>query len=142
MAYRRVILPAVGRVELRKLLDVEVLAMLANKPPLRTVGGPSPFDDDKPFRIKFPRTWDYLTQDKWEDGSPRQLATVSIFPDGGMFKIMLKDANFGLLLFASADNLTDLWASLEARLIDPGADWRVDRKAKGDQAKRVRHPKP
>lgn len=121
-------------------VETEVNKVLANKPPVNAATGAAVYEDDKPFRIKYPRLWSFLTDQRWEGGEERRPATVSIFPDGGCFKIMLKEPNWGLILFAASNTPSDLFAALEARLNDSGADWRVDRRAAGEQAKRVKRP--
>lgn len=95
---------------------------------------------DPEFAGSYPGLWAYLTQAKWEDGSPRQLATLGVYPDRGLIRVMLRDPNHGVILWCAVTTFTDLWAALESLLNDPRADWRTDRRSSGDVATRREAP--
>lgn len=95
---------------------------------------------DEDFTGLYPQLWAFLTQTRWEDGTPRLPSTVSIFLQHGKWTACLTEKNWGYILFATAERLEAIWEALDARLSDPKADWRQDRKAAGQQAKRVQRP--
>lgn len=114
--------------------------MLQNKPPA-SIGADGPaLAAPEDYTELFPHLWTYLTQTKWDDGTPRLPSPVSIFLQHGKFTACLTEKNWGLILFATADRLCDIWEALDAKLGDPKADWRQDRKTAGQQAKRVQRP--
>lgn len=129
-----------NRLQIRRQLDREVHRMLQNKPPRR--GGEDTEADAAPEAITelFPQLWAFLTSTKWEDGTPRQPSTVSIFMQAGRWTACLTEKNWDLILFATSDRLEDVWESLDARLSDPKADWRQNRRLAGQTAKRVQRP--
>jgi K+-transporting ATPase A subunit len=92
------------------------------------------------WSLAHPTLWSYLTQWSWEDGSPRQTCSLLMFVADFTLKAMLRDPNTGLCLWVTAETMHELYEALEAKLCDPRADWRVDRKSPGQQAKRVRKP--
>lgn len=112
---------------------------MLQKPANRKVAGSA---GELPMDIKakkdYPLLWDHLSQRKWEDGSPRQTSSVMIFEQDGVLKAMLRDKDAGLCLWVASKSLYGVLAALEAGLSDPEAEWRVDRQAEGQQAKRVR----
>lgn len=114
--------------------------MLQNKPPAH-VGADGPaLAAPEDFTDLFPHLWSFMTQTRWEDGTARLPSTVSVFLQHGKWTACLTEKNWGLILFATADRLEGLWEALDARLAEPKADWRQDRKVAGQQAKRVHRP--
>lgn len=93
---------------------------------------------DGEFATRWPTLWAYLSQTKWEDGSVRQTSSMTVFQSDGMLKGMLKDSNIGMCLWVAGTTFMGLLDVLEAALCDPAADWRMDRRAQGDQARRVK----
>ena len=127
-------------VQVRSMLDVEVKKMLQNRRPI-SVGEDGPqVAVDEDFMGLYPHLWTFMTQARWEDGTPRLPSPVSIFMQHGKWTACLTEKNWGLILFATADRLEGIWEALDARLSDPKADWRQDRKASGQQARRVHKP--
>jgi hypothetical protein len=127
-------------VQVRSQLDREVVKMLANKRPAAVGGDSVEAAEDADFVGLYPTLWKYLTSVRWDDGEPRQVSSVSYFLQHGKWTACLVEKNWGLILFATADRWDDLREALDARLSDPKADWRQDRKAAGQQAKRVQKP--
>lgn len=86
-----------------------------------------------------PTVFEYLTLEKWDDGSPRKPSSLSVFAQEGVFKCILRDKDQGLCLWVSSDTLSMLFNALEAALADPETIWRRDRFDGSDQgAKRTR----
>lgn len=117
---------------------LEGLAMsLLRRGDMEGRGGPGPRPlTDPAFSGDYPLLWSYLTQNKWEDGSPRQTSSVLLFADDGVLKMMLRDRDAGLCLWVAGATVTGLFDAVEGALADAKADWRQDRVQKGDTAKR------
>jgi len=89
-----------------------------------------------------PLLWGYLTQSVWEDGTPRATSSLLLFEQDGFLKLMLRDRENGLCLWVAAPNLSSAFAAVELALSDPTTEWRLDRQAGNDQAKRVKPTGP
>lgn len=76
------------------------------------------------FGKQFPTLFEYLTHEKWDDGKPRDTSTVSLFIEGGVFKLALNDKDLSRSLYVSASSYADVWVALETALNDSLADWR------------------
>lgn len=119
-------------------VEVGVESML-QKPANRKVAGVSAeLPKDVRAVKEYPLLWDHLSQRKWEDGTPRQTSSVMLFEQDGVLKGMLRDKDAGLCLWVASKSLYGVLGALEAALSDPEAEWRVDRQAEGQQAKRVK----
>jgi len=71
-----------------------------------------------------PALHEFLTLCALPDGTPRTVATVLLFSDGGLWKACLHERDAGLNLWATGESLAQLWEELEARLTAPVVDWR------------------
>lgn len=91
-----------------------------------------------PMALQMPTVYQFLTERVYEDGSPRQPSSLLLFPDGAMFRLMLKDPDAKLCCWVSGRSLEGAFAALEAALGDPQHEWRADRQQVGDVAKRVK----
>lgn len=76
-----------------------------------------------------PTLWEYLTADTYDDGSKRLTGSLVIFPQDGLLKGLLKDADTELVLWLSARNMEELFVAFEASLTSGRAEWRKDRNA-------------
>lgn len=121
-----------------RTVEDEVEEML-QKPTNRKVAGvAAELPKDVRAAKEYPLLWDHLSQRKWDDGSPRQTSSVMLFEQDGVLKAMLRDKDAGLCLWVASKSLYGVLGALEAALSDPEAEWRVDRQAEGQQAKRVK----
>lgn len=91
---------------------------------------------DVKFQKAWPTLWVYLTQTKWEDGSPRQPAGIQEFLQDGMFKLLFKENETQRLLWIAGTSYFGAMDALEAALNSPSPDWRIDRRAGGGVAKK------
>lgn len=123
---------------LRDLVEGIACHMLRKSDAPKPLGLEPCVSHSDPMMSSHPALWSYLTQMAWEDGSPRETASLLVFMDGGAFKAMLRDKANGLCLWVAAPALSMLMDVLEAKLLDPNADWRTDRVAPGQKAGRVR----
>lgn len=118
-------------------VEAEVLQMLKKAEVRRVEGLPQTRLLPCEWAELLPSVWQYLTQDRWEDGSPRETSGLLLFCQDGLLKGMLRDKESGLCLWVTGQSLQGLLATLEAALGDPAAEWRVDRQAAGQKATRV-----
>ena len=89
-----------------------------------TGSGPSDFLASK-WAQAHPSVAEYLTQDKWEDGSARELSTLSIkVQDSGILAV-LNDVDSRRSLYVFGTTFEAALKSLEGALAKPGADWRA-----------------
>jgi hypothetical protein len=90
--------------------------------------------EDAEARARWPLLFAFIAEPTYPDGTARELATVTVFVDTGVFKACLSDRDTQQSLWASSGSLEGLWDALEGRLNDPDADWR--RKAAAPALKR------
>jgi len=88
------------------------------------------------FETAHKALWSYMTDCAWDDGSPREPASLLIFMQDGQMKGMLRDKAEGLCLWASASGIAELLGLLDIMIEDPETVWRVDRQQPGQAAKR------
>lgn len=81
------------------------------------------------LRHGYPLLADHLTATQYEDGGPREVSTLLVFSQDGLWKCCLRDRQEGRCLWAAAPKWSDLFDVLEAALGDPMAVWRDDRLA-------------
>lgn len=77
--------------------------------------------------LTHPALWEYLTMQTWEDGTPRETATVSIFVGSGGLQAALNDRDVGRVAFVTGTSLAGLLDALETGLQNESLDWRVSR---------------
>ena len=93
---------------------------------------------DPKFQQSCPVLWQYLTQQTWEDGSPREPSGLTVFVQDGLFKGLLRENTQQLCLWVAATSFFGLLESFERELGKDQPDWRVDRRAGGGVAKKPR----
>lgn len=93
--------------------------------------GPADFLASK-WAQAHPTVAEYLTQSQWEDGSARELSTISLkVQDGGILAV-LNDVDSRKSLYIFGGTVEAALKALEAALARPGADWRAwSQKGKG-----------
>lgn len=89
------------------------------------------------FALLAPTLWEWLVNDRWDDGSPRTPGSITIFTGDGLFKSVVKDKDASACLWCAAPSLEKLLGVVEASLTSPTAEWRADRTKPGDVAKRL-----
>jgi len=79
------------------------------------------------FAAAYPVLADYLFEGEWEDGTPRQTATMTIMagPSSG-FKAVLNDRAMKRSVWVLADGIEDLLATAETLLADEDTPWVLD----------------
>jgi hypothetical protein len=72
-----------------------------------------------------PRLCQYLTDNRWEDGSARETSTITVFLDAGRLKLVLSDRALGRSAFVSGMSLEELLDAVEAGLEGDCLEWRT-----------------
>lgn len=86
---------------------------------------------DTQFGRLFPVLAEWLTAERYADGTPRETSTITVFADGGLFKVCFTDRGVDRKLWASGDDLLDAFALLEKWLSSGTGEWRgADNKRK------------
>jgi hypothetical protein len=85
----------------------------------------SPRFEDGEFEEKYPTLAAYLLTDRFEDGSPRQTATLMFFSDSGSLKACINDRHNTRSAFVTAVTWHELLNEMEAGLCGDTLDWRV-----------------
>lgn len=91
---------------------------------------------DEAFKKEMPTLWEFLTTDKWEDGSSRETGTVFVFREAGQWRACLNDRDSNHVGFVSGDTFKSLWKAVEKQLAEQRVDWRQSRQGRQGGAKR------
>lgn len=75
-----------------------------------------------------PAIQEWLTGTAYEDGKPRQTATIMLLAEAGRWKAWVHDRDSRRSAWLSSEGLGDLFVALERALASGVADWRADRK--------------
>lgn len=81
--------------------------------------------EDKSFQGRFPTLYEYLTCDKWEDGTARATSTLLLFLDAGILKGCINDRAMSRSLFVGGSTLQSLLEAAEEALRAENPGWRV-----------------
>lgn len=79
------------------------------------------------FSKKHPALWEYLTVDRFDDGTARETATLLLFVEDGLVKGCLNDRAGARSCWVSATSMGGLLGLLEEALQSDQAEWRVKR---------------
>lgn len=74
--------------------------------------------------VDCPAVAEYLTVDRYPDGSPRERATLSLFMEDGVVKACLSDRDQGRTLWRSSYGVEEAIMALDGAIADGTADWR------------------
>jgi len=85
----------------------------------------------------YPHLWAMLTDDKWDDGTRRQRASLLILCDGGLFKLWLNDRDLGRSAWSTGQSPEEAFTELEEGLADDALSWRPTEQ-KRPEGKRIR----
>jgi len=106
------------------LLSKECLEMPMKRPDAGVNGRTAAQPDECDLAIKLPSLWEFLVEDKWDDGKKRTPGTLLIFTEDGWFKGMLNDKDLSRIAFDSSETLLGLLQDLDLGLRDSHLDWR------------------
>lgn len=86
--------------------------------------GAAPPDSD--FEKKYPLLWQFLTETRWDEKTPRETGSVLIFVQEGVWKAMVKDKDSGEIAFVSKNTFKTLMEAIERGFVEEKLDWRQD----------------
>lgn len=100
--------------------------MAMKKPPGMTPGGPIDAGraSDASMGKSFPNLVEQLTEDRWEDGTAREVATLLVLCEDGAWKACLSDRAMQRKAWVSAQSFMGLLGALETGLEGEGLAWR------------------
>lgn len=100
------------------------MGRFVRKPTTAEAGGvPTAFADHQMAKV-CPALLEYLVEDRWEDGSARERATLLLFVEDGWWKACLNDRASQRALWASASTLQGVLGTLEECLQQGTGEWR------------------
>jgi len=120
----------------RRAQEDAMAQFLRNKPGAIVSPQPGNRTAEYPMAASHPALWEYLTLDAWEDGSPRQTSTLSVFWGTNGLQSALNDRDGGRVAFASGDSLEALLAALEHGLQSDSLDWRKAYQGSGQKRRK------
>jgi hypothetical protein len=78
---------------------------------------------DERFASEYPSVTEFLTLDKYDDGTARKRSSISLFVEQGVVKLALYDKDGERSLFTSAESLPGALSNLEAALNSKAPPW-------------------
>lgn len=82
-----------------------------------------------------PALSEFLSEARWDDGSPRVTGSITLFCDDGVWKLCLSDKDAGRVAFVSAGTPTEVFAAADKALQSSSLDWRVQKAFGGKKRK-------
>lgn len=82
------------------------------------------FPDDE-FAALYPTVVDYLVSSKYDDGSPRNRSSVSLFVEDNCVKLSLNDKDTRRTLYVASQSVDEAFKVLEAALCVDNPPWRA-----------------
>lgn len=79
---------------------------------------------DPVVQARFPALHDYLTLETYDDGSPRQKSSLTIFREDGFWKGCLNERDQGMVLFVAEERLENVFEAVELLLQEDRPPWR------------------
>jgi len=74
---------------------------------------------------KVPGIAEYLSATRWEDGTPRQPSTLTLFIEDGRCKVALNDRTLSRSCYATGESFEACIKAIENHLQAADADWRA-----------------
>lgn len=75
---------------------------------------------------KWPHLAEFLTSAVYEDGTPREAPTLTLWCSGGLWRLTLKDRAEQMVMWLSSEKLLEVVALAEQYCLEEEAPWRVD----------------
>jgi len=76
------------------------------------------------WAVNYPKVWEQLTEELFDDGTKRQVSTLLLLGEDGWFKACLNDRAEGRVGWVSGKTMESVLDALEQKLRDGGMDWR------------------
>jgi hypothetical protein len=89
---------------------------------------------DEAFVKRHPQLVAYLTDDLWEDGKERELASLTFSVSEGKWQVGLNDKAMQRSMYSAAATLGDALRALEKALADGVEAWRPWKRGRGRKA--------
>lgn len=87
----------------------------------------------------YPNLAEFMTAALFEgDDETRESPTLTVWAAGGLWKASVKDRAEGLIMWLSAESVTELLSLLEDMVLNPEAPWRHDDPAHERNGKRAK----
>lgn len=80
---------------------------------------------DAGFKAKCPVLTAFLEDDKWDDGKPRELSSLSLKLQDGLVLGVLNDQDGRRSLYRAAQTVAEVLQKLDESASDPESDWRA-----------------
>jgi len=74
----------------------------------------------------YPNLAEFLTCGVYDDGTPRESPTITLWATGGQWKCILKDRAEDLVMWLSAEKFLELVALIESMCLEEDGPWRLD----------------
>lgn len=74
--------------------------------------------------ILYPSLMEFLAEDRYEDGSPRRTATLTIFTDAGGIKASINDRDNDGVAFVTSESIAALLVVIEGKLQASSLEWK------------------
>jgi len=95
------------------------------KPESVSASGPSAGGvSDADWGKRFPTICEYLTADAFDDGTPRELSSLSIRMEGGEVRLALNDPYSSRSMYTAARSVKEALELMEGHLKSSGGSWR------------------
>lgn len=83
------------------------------------------FVAESEWTAAYPHLFEWLVEDRWDDGTVRETGTVLLFTEAGRWKACLNDRALGRSCFLSGETPEGLLQSLDDGLGSSGLEWRA-----------------
>jgi len=114
----------------KSIYSVEV-TMAMKRPATRPAADEGPQDPlDGGLLAEYEMLWQFLVDDRWDDGSPRMLPTLLLFRGENGLTVALNDRDGQQTVFKSGRPLEGLLKALEEGLQEGTLEWRPSLAAK------------
>lgn len=84
----------------------------------------------------YPQLAEFLTTAQFEDGSRREAPTLTVWAQGGQWRVSLKDRAEGLVMWLSAEKLLEVFQLAELFCLSSEGPWRIDEYNSPEKGKR------
>jgi len=88
-------------------------------------GPPEAVFDDTEFSRSYPTLAAYLTETKYQDGTPRVTATILIFCENGVLRLCVNDRDNNRSVFFTSETVEGGLLAAENAIATNTAEWRI-----------------
>lgn len=113
--------------ELKKVLQGAIMSFIGSRNDGDAFRPKLSVQADEKLQKSYPALYEFLVVDKYDDGSPRETATISISVADDGYKFCLRDRDTSRCLWITATSFFDGLKHLDASLRSQDAPWVKDR---------------